>query len=47
MPKKPEQWVLDAEDKKIDPKDVLTAFIQSQPELREKLLEEGLIEEVK
>lgn len=46
MPKKPDQKIVDASKKHVDPKDVLIAFIQETPELREKLLKDGIIYEV-
>lgn len=47
MPRKPDQRIIDACKKHVDPKDVMIAFIQETPELRKKLLEDGIITEVK
>lgn len=47
MPKKPSSAVIDAAKAKLDPKAVLQVVIQENPELREALLNKGLIEEVK
>jgi len=47
MPKKPDKMTIDASKKKLDPKAVLSAIINETPELRDALLEAGLVEEIK
>ena len=47
MPKKPDKMTIDASKKKLDPKAVLSAVINETPELRDALLEAGLVEEIK
>lgn len=46
MPKKPDQNIIDAANKVLDPKEVLTVVISETPELRDALLHEGLIKQV-
>lgn len=43
MPTKPDKTVLEAAKKNLNPKDVLRVVIQETPELRDALLNEGLI----
>lgn len=47
MPTKPEQSIIAAAKKHLKPQDVLRATIQETPELRQALLDAGLIQEVK
>ena len=47
MPKKPDKEIIEAGKKKLDPKAVLSAVINETPELRDALLEAGLVEEIK
>lgn len=46
MPKKPDQSVINAAKAKLDPREVLQVVINETPELRDALLERGLIKEV-
>lgn len=46
MPTKPNEQVLNASKKNLNPHDLLTSIIQETPELRQGLLDAGLIEEV-
>ena len=47
MPKKPDKSTIDASKKKLDPHAVLSAIINETPELREALLNAGVVEEIK
>ena len=47
MPKKPEKNIIEASKKKLDPKAVLSAIVNETPELRDALLQAGLVEEIK
>lgn len=47
MPKKPDKLIIEASKKKLDPHAVLSAVINETPELRDALLEAGLVEEIK
>lgn len=47
MPKKPDKITIEASKKKLDPHAVLSAVINETPELRDALLEAGLVEEIK
>ena len=47
MPRKPDQTTIDAAKAKLDPREVLQVIINETPELRDALLEQGLVEEVK
>lgn len=47
MPKKPEQNIINASKAKIDPRAVLSAIVNETPELRDALLNAGLVEEIK
>lgn len=47
MPKKPEQKVIDACKKSLDPKDVLNAIVNDVPELAQALVDKGLAVEIK
>lgn len=47
MPKKPDKLTIEASKKKLDPHAVLSAVINETPELRDALLEAGLVEEIK
>ena len=47
MPVKPTKQAIENGKKKLDPKAVLTAIINDIPALREKLIAEGLVEEIK
>lgn len=47
MPKKPDNFTIQASKKKLDPKAVLSAIINETPELRDALLKAGLVEEIK
>lgn len=49
MPKKPDKQIIEAARKNLDPKEVLTVVL-NQPEcseLRQALIDAGLIEEIK
>lgn len=46
MPRKPSQDTIDAAKAKLDPREVLQVIINETPELRDALLEQGLVEEV-
>lgn len=45
MPKKPDQSVIDAAKKKLDPRETLQAVINDCPELAQALLDKGLVTE--
>lgn len=47
MPKKPEKEIIEAGKKKLDPRAVLEAIINETPDLRDALLQAGLVEEIK
>lgn len=47
MPKKPEKKVIEASKKNLDPRAVLSAVINETPELKDALLQAGLVEEIK
>lgn len=46
MPRKPTKETIDAAKAKLDPREVLQVIINETPELREALVEKGLVEEV-
>ena len=46
MPKKPTQQEIEAGKKNLDPKQVLEVIINETPELKQALLDAGLVEEV-
>ena len=46
MPRKPDQSTIDAAKAKLDPREVLQVIVNETPELRDALLERGLVEEV-
>ena len=45
MPKKPDQSVIDAAKKKLEPREVLQAVINDCPALAQALLDKGLVTE--
>lgn len=47
MPKKPDKQTIEASKAKIDPRAVLSAIVNETPELRDALLQAGLVEEIK
>lgn len=47
MPSKPTKDVIDAYKVKLEPRDVLRVIINETPELKQPMLEKGLIKEVK
>ena len=47
MPKQPDKQTIEASKKKLDPKAVLNVIINETSELRDALLKEGLVEEIK
>ena len=50
MPRKPSKEIIDASKVKLNPADVLTAVLNGAPdcaELKEALIKEGLVEEIK
>lgn len=46
MPRKPDSATIDAAKAKLDPREVLQVIINETPELRDALLEKGLVKEV-
>lgn len=46
MPRKPDQATIDAANAKLDPREVLQVIVNETPELRDALLERGLVKEV-
>ena len=46
MPRKPDQTTIDAAKAKLDPREVLQVIVNESPELRDALLERGLVKEV-
>lgn len=47
MPSKPTKDVIDAYKVKLNPKDVLRVIINETPELKQVMLEKGLVKEAK
>lgn len=47
MPKQPDKKTIEASKKNLDPRAVLNVIINETPELRDALLKEGLVEEIK
>lgn len=47
MPTKPTQTVINAAKKSLDPKEVLTVIIAETPELRQAMIDKGLVKEIK
>lgn len=46
MPRKPDSTTIEAARAKLDPREVLQVIVNETPELREALLERGLVKEV-
>ena len=46
MPRKPDRFTIDAAKAKLDPREVLQVIINETPELRDALVERGLVKEV-
>lgn len=46
MPRKPDSTTIDAARAKLDPREVLQVIVNETPELRDALLDRGLVKEV-